>query len=280
MAPQSDLTTILARLEMKSSERRRLGPGEAAWLSTVSPDKETPNEDGLALIEVDHERAVLVVADGLGGQPGGAEAAEIALSSIADAVALRDEHAPLQSAIMSGFERGNEAILALGIGAGTTAVAVEIDGRVARSYHVGDSLAIVTGQRGRKKHETVGHSPVAYALEAGMLNQEEAMRHHQRHIVSNILGSPEMRIEVGPPIDLASRDTVLLASDGLFDNLHAREIVDIIRRGELGECCDRLVSLARHRMQTPETDQPCKPDDLTIILFRLTAPSPSGRGQG
>jgi serine/threonine protein phosphatase PrpC len=271
MAPETDShATILARLEMKSSDERALGPGVAAWFSAVSPEKDTPNEDGLAVIEIDEHRAVLAVADGLGGRPGGAEAAETALAALADAIALREPaEAPLQPSIMAGFERGNEAVMALGIGAGATLVAVEIDGANARSYHVGDSLALIVGQRGRRKHETIGHSPVAYALEAGMLSQQEAMHHHQRHIVSNILGSTDMRIEVGPQMTLAIRDTVLLASDGLFDNLHLREIVELMRRGPIGDCCARLAEAARNRMRNTRTDQPSKPDDLSIILFRL-----------
>lgn len=264
--------TILARLDMKSSEHRALGPGDVAWFSHTSPDKPTPNEDGLALLEVDEHRAVLAVTDGLGGRPGGAEAAETALAALADAIALRNDETTLQAAIMAGFENANEAVLALGIGAGATLVAVEIDGASARSYHVGDALAVIAGQRGKKKLETVGHSPVAYAVEAGMLSQHDAMRHHQRHIVSNIIGSPDMRIEVGPPVTLAQRDTLLLASDGLFDNLHLREIIDLMRRGPLQKQSERLADLAHKRMTSPDNNQPCKPDDLTIILFRLRPP--------
>src|SRR5688572_8907027 len=119
MARESDAkASILVRLEMKSSELRALGAGEAAWLSIVSPDKETPNEDGLAILEVDDHRAVLAVADGLGGRPGGAEAAETALAALADAIALRGDDDSLQPAIMKGFENGNQAVTALGIGAG------------------------------------------------------------------------------------------------------------------------------------------------------------------
>ena len=49
----------------------------------------------------------------------------------------------------------------------------------------------------------------------------------------NVIGSSDMRVEVGPALQLAARDTVLLASDGLFDNLYIDEIVDTIRRGPL-----------------------------------------------
>jgi protein phosphatase len=78
-----------------------------------------------------------------------------------------------------------------------------------------------------------------------------------------------MRVEIGPSLRLAQRDTVLLASDGLFDNLFIDEIVDSIRTGPLVEAADRVVERVRARMNGKgANDQPCKPDDLTVVLFR------------
>jgi serine/threonine protein phosphatase PrpC len=211
----------------------------------------------------------LAVADGLGGRPGGADAAEAAIAALADAVALSATEESLQAGIIKGFEKANEAILALATGAASTMIVLEVDGRAARTYHVGDSLALVVGQRGRKKFETVAHSPVGYAVEAGMLSQREAMHHRHRHLVSNIVGSAEMRIEVGPVVNLKSHDTVLLASDGLFDNLHMEEIIKMIRSGPLEEVAGRLVEAAQHRMASKGTQQPSKPDDLSFMVFRL-----------
>jgi hypothetical protein len=47
------------------------------------------------------------------------------------------------------------------------------------------------------------------------------------------------------------------------------EIVDSIRIGPLNEAADRLVERVRSRMHGEgASDQPCKPDDLTVVLFR------------
>jgi serine/threonine protein phosphatase PrpC len=74
-------------------------------------------------------------------------------------------------------------------------------------------------------------------------------------------------------LQLAARDTVLLASDGLFDNLYIDEIVATIRSGPLTAAADRLVQRAQSRMSGADAaDQPCKPDDLTIVLFRPHKP--------
>lgn len=70
-----------------------------------------------------------------------------------------------------------------------------------------------------------------------------------------------MRIDVGSALQLAPRDTVLLASDGLSDNLHVSEIVERIRKGPLEVGAMRLADDAWRRMTQPESGPPSKPDD-------------------
>jgi serine/threonine protein phosphatase PrpC len=126
----------------------------------------------------------------------------------------------------------------------------------------------VTGQRGRIKWQTIPHSPVGYAVEAGLLDAGEALHHEDLHIVSNLLGAKEMRIELGATLTLARRDTVVLASDGLSDNLHLGEIVERLRMGPLIRSADAVAELGRKRMQAPSEGSPSKPDDLTFIALR------------
>ncbi|HEY9199226.1 MAG TPA: protein phosphatase 2C domain-containing protein, partial [Gammaproteobacteria bacterium] len=174
----------------------------------------------------------------------------------------------LREAILDGIEQANRGIGALGVGAATTLALIEIQGRTARPYHVGDSMILVTGQRGRIKLQTVSHSPVGYAVESGFLDAEAAMHHEERHLISNMLGTPSMRIEMGTPVELAPRDTLLLASDGLFDNLHVPEIVERMRCGPLKTSAKHLCALSLERMHDTVSDLPSKPDDLSFILYR------------
>ena len=88
---------------------------------------------------------------------------------------------------------------------------------------------------------------------------------------SNILGTVDMRIEIGPPIRLSRFDTLLLASDGLFDNLSIEEVVTTMRKGPLHQNVASLVKAAHARMAQDSTGMPSKPDDLTIVAFRLNA---------
>jgi serine/threonine protein phosphatase PrpC len=212
---------------------------------------------------------VIAVADGFGGQPAGEQAARLALESLAHAVeGALESDGTLRAGILNGFEKANDAVKDLGVGAATTLVALEIDNDQARPYHVGDSMALIVGQRGKLKLQTVSHSPVGYAVEAGWLPEHEALHHEDLHIVSNMVGSPEMRIEIGPSLRLRPRDTVLLASDGLFDNIPTPEITELIRTGPLIKVARLLAAECHRRMCSPDTGQPSKPDDLTFALFR------------
>ncbi len=129
-------------------------------------------------------------------------------------------------------------------------------------------MILVVGQRGKLKLQTVPHSPVGYAVEAGLLDEKEAIHHEDRHLVSNIVGSPEMTIEVGRTLKLRPRDTVVLGSDGLFDNLHVEEITEIVRKGPLAAAASALADICRRRMDEPEPGRPSKPDDLTFLVYR------------
>jgi serine/threonine protein phosphatase PrpC len=185
----------------------------------------------------------------------------------------------LRTAILNGIEQANQAVCDLGVGAATTFAAVEIQSGSVRPYHVGDSLILLVGQRGRVKLETVSHSPVGFALEAGVMGHGEAMHHEDRHLVSNVLGAPDMRIEVGSERTLAPRDTLVIASDGLSDNLFVREIADHVRRGPLRDAAESLTSTARRRMYAPEDDEPSKADDLTLLAFRRDVRRRAARGE-
>jgi serine/threonine protein phosphatase PrpC len=264
-----------ALLFLSDEERadRDFPQGTVCVRSRKSPEKATPNEDAAAVIPVGRQGLVLAVADGVGGTPAGREASHQAMRCLSEALALDDvEVDRLRTAILDAFDHANREILALGRGAATTLVAAEIVSGQMRSYHVGDSELIAVGQRGMIKSRVVPHSPTGFAVEAGLLDEDEAVRHDQRHILFNVIGAQDMRVEMGGSLKLATRDTVLLASDGLLDNLFVDEIVETVRKGPLAKAADRLMEMASARMRDSDSKKPSKPDDLTIVLYRPRAP--------
>ena len=260
---------IFADENMAEPRILRFAGGRAAVFSSRAPDKDGPNEDAAGLLVTNGEGGALVVADGLGGQPGGENASKITIECLRTALEQADAAEPsVRSAILDGVERANERVLRLGIGAATTMAAVELSRGLLRPYHVGDSAILVVGQRGKVKLQTMAHSPVGYAIEAGLLDEREALHHDQRHEISNAVGAADMRIEVGSALRLAPHDTALLATDGLLDNLNPAEIVEIVRAGPLEQVARTLVRRCAQRMRSPTDGHPSKPDDLTFVLYR------------
>jgi len=98
------------------------------------------------------------------------------------------------------------------------------------------------------------------------------VQHEQRHVIFNVVGAPNMRVDISSVVALAPRDTVLLTSDGVLDNLYFDEIVEIIRRGPLNRSADALIAASRERMLSSTGNNPSKPDDATIVLYRRQSP--------
>jgi len=249
-----------------------VGGGEVHAYTCPAPNKETSNEDTVAVIPYGPAAAVLVVADGAGGLPAGKRASATAVASLAASLhSAMEETMLLRTAILNGIDAANSAVQAIGNGCATTLTVITIEGRTVRSYQVGDSEAIVVGQRGLIKLQTTPHSPTGFAVEAGFLDEKEALHHEDRHLVSNFLGTADMRIDVGAELRMQPRDTILLASDGLMDNVHLEEIIERVRKGPMADAAERVVSLAQRRMTGIAPAQPSKPDDLSLILFRKSA---------
>jgi PPM family protein phosphatase len=271
------LGTVLAEAQMAGVEALGFLGGTAAVFTTRSPQKATPNEDVAALWPTGPNSGILAVADGLGGHAGGERASRLAIETIQkqlqEGLAQYDGQPALdqlRSAILNGIESANREIRELGTGAATTLALVEIQDRTIRPYHVGDSVILLTGQRGKLKLQTISHSPIGYAVEAGLMDEADAIHHESRHVISNVIGSDGMRIEIGPSIEMADRDTLLIASDGLLDNLLPTEIVEFIRSGPLDKAVSAMISEAHRRMAAQDGAGPSKPDDLTVIVYRAS----------
>ncbi len=246
--------------------------GVYAAFTAPYPEATGPNQD-CALIAPTSGGGVLAVADGLGGAPAGHDASRLAVEHLRRCLVADSDLQDARTPILDAFESANAAIRELSVGAATTLAVVELRDRVLRPYHVGDSSILVCGSRGKVKFLSLSHSPVGYGVEAGLIDANEALHHEELNLVSNTLGTSSMRIELGTPFALAEQDTVLLGTDGLFDNLHLAEIIDVIRAGALDAAADELARQATARMVTPSDDKPSKPDDLTFVLYRPLRPS-------
>ncbi len=280
MSPRSVPKTLGAPFLVHAGETPvplwwRIGDGEVAAASLAAPGRTDVNEDALAVFPLPGA-LVLVVVDGVGGSSEAAEAARILLEELASSLTptegdeaenLAGGPDALRGRILDALEGANARLLSeYRDAAAVVAIAVVASGRV-RTIHVGDAAVLLFGQRGKLKYQTTAHSPVGFALEAGWIGEREALTHEDRHLISNAVGSRDMRIEIGPWISMGLRDRVLLASDGLFDNLSLDETIEACRCGPLGKAARHLVEWGRRRMERPTEGKPSKPDDLSLVLY-------------
>lgn len=242
------------------------------------PDGKGLCEDAALVIELPGDACLLAVADGMGSGARADDAAATIVECLAQrAEALADDTAG-RIQVLDAIEEANERVRAWAVGAATTVMVVEVDAGAYRTYHVGDSEALVTGQRGKLKWQTISHSPVGYAMASGLLDTQDAMVHEERHLVDSMLGMEGMRVDVGERRRFSARDTLVLATDGLFDNLRMKEIVEIIRKGTLRSAAQTLLDVSLRRMTTHSEEDPGKADDLAFILYRPIHPA-SQQGQ-
>lgn len=268
-----DTATCLTGESMDEPREWKFSMGSAVAYTAARPGESATNEDALVMVPFDAETLVLAVADGMGGARSGEKASALIVEEIMATMNSGASDQPgVRAAILNAMEEANRKVQVLGVGAAATLAVVQIQAASIRSYHVGDAAALLFGRKGKLKFETGSHSPVGFGVQAGLLGPNEAMHHEERHLVTNVVGCPEMKIEIGPHRAMAVNDTLIVASDGLFDNVLVEEIVSGLRKGPLPEAVSALVRETRRRMENPGEELPSKPDDVTIIAFRRNAP--------
>jgi PPM family protein phosphatase len=230
----------------------------------------TINQDSYVLLP---DRALFVVADGMGGHQGGEVASKLAIETLQ--VAYR---VPTADSLADAIAVANHRILNEGEadpnlrGMGTTVVALALlhdesdpdapDGEDAPPEHlvianVGDSRAYLY-RDGSLVQLTEDHSVVADLVRDGRITEEEAEVHPQRNIVTRVLGVYET-IDVDLwPVDPVAGDRLLLCSDGLFNEVGTDQISSVLRRlDDPTEAAAELVRLANESGGR---------DNITVVL--------------
>ncbi|MEZ4299942.1 MAG: PP2C family serine/threonine-protein phosphatase [Polyangiaceae bacterium] len=231
---------------------------------------------------------LFVVADGMGGHAGGAEASALAvnavetslLSTLGWLLALRsttpapkvDVLGEMRTALHAADARVCEEAsrhpeLA---GMGTTLTAAYRYGSSLYIAHAGDSRCYLLRDE-QLYRLTQDHTIASELVRQGVLQSEADARPPLRHIVTNIVGGPKegVKVEVHR-VGLASGDVILLCTDGLTGMLTDLQLASILRTlRDPREACERLVRAANDAggsdnitaivarvEQTPEPDSP------------------------
>lgn len=197
---------------------------------------------------------LLAVADGMGGHAHGEVASAMAIAELAGMdVALRDSglaDADLLEELRKAVARAaarltDEAAQNPDLrGAGTTVVAMLVDGTRAGIVHIGDSRAYLLRDR-ELIRLTRDHTLVQALVDEGRISAEEAADHPRRSVLVRTLqagGHDEPDLF---PHEVRVGDRYLLCSDGVTAVLTDTDLLEVLSSvAEPIEVVDRLIELA------------------------------------
>jgi len=218
------------------------------------------------------ESYLFVVADGVGGRPGGELASTSAVASLLEYVDqavvayhsldIDQEHnflANLEHSVQRAHERIIEEHGSPGKGPATTLTMVTLTWPRAYLVHVGDSRAYYL-RGGRLRQLTRDQTTGEYMVDVGAWTEDQAARAKVGGNLTSALGGQEMTPAVGL-IDLEPGDVLLLCTDGLTKHVADPQIAEVLGgTGNAEAMCRELVQKA---LQTGGSD------NVTVIVAKL-----------
>ena len=218
------------------------------------------NQDRITIFE-QQDTVLLVLADGLGGRPGGEFAAQTLVDTAAEQ--FQREPVPIKEPIafmQELLETTHTRIVEDGkrqtppINPGTTAVLCIMQQGHAWWTHVGDSRLYLFRQ-GQMVERTQDHSVVENMLAGGKLESNDSGGHPLRNVVTRCLGMSD-----NPPIISLSKktplkpgDIMLLCSDGFWEPLNDNSVASGLFEGKLQTALDGLAHRAEN-INAPQSD--------------------------
>lgn len=195
------------------------------------------NEDQAAALINASGNVLLVVCDGMGGQNKGDLASSLAINTITTAFKSRKGFLNRYFAklwVGQVIREANKSIYEQSQsnksyhGMGTTITLLLIIKDTAILGHVGDSRCYFLRNRREFAQMSEDQTYVGYLLRTGQISQEEALTHPKRHVLMNALG-----VYPSASVDVKSfpymGETVLLCSDGLYNNVPVNDIASVLK---------------------------------------------------
>ncbi len=171
---------------------------------------------------------LFVVADGMGGYQGGAEAAQATVDGFVGylnahgSLPLHDALQQAAGSISAELQQRSAAEPALH-GIGSTVVLCIVDGLHVTYAHAGDSRAYLL-RHGQLQQLTRDHSVMERLMAQGVLTGAQAQEHPDASVLTRAIGqSSDVSLDIAE-IRLQPHDALLLCSDGLWGYAQPQEM--------------------------------------------------------
>lgn len=215
---------------------------------------------------------LFVVADGVGGNRGGARASEIAVSrlpayyySAANGDPARGLRLAFDSVAREIVEEAQNNPDRANMSCTIVAVVIK-DGQVTVA-HLGDARAYLL-RGGRLQHLTRDHTWVQMQVEKGTLTEAEAENHPERNVITKSMGNPAFPEPDVNQTPLQADDRLLLCSDGLCGVANDAEITAVLSKaGDPSAAIRPLIELANRKGG---------PDNVTAVVVQTGRGSTGG----
>ncbi len=205
-------------------------------------------------------RAVVAVADGMGGHNAGDIASAMAIAAVEEVVVARGElpaDAGLEADRASPHDVVAQAVRVAGAriweraaagfdlaDMGTTLTIAALVEHTAVIAHVGDSRAWRVTPAGIEQL-TQDHSWVAEQVRAGAMTPDQARRSPLRHQITRTVGTSRSVEPDLLEVEVREGEVILVSSDGLSESLSDREVHRIITgSADVADACARLLDAA------------------------------------
>lgn len=225
------------------------------------------NEDRMGYAYT-RESGLFVLADGMGGHPEGAMAAQLALQTFsayfqkAANPLVKEVPEFLSSATMAAHHQIIRYASEKGMldTPRTTLVAAVMERNHIHWVHCGDSRLYIV-RDGAVLTRTRDHSYMEQQAHLGRNTQ-----HINRNILFTCLGSPAKPVfDLSGPLQLQQGDRVMLCSDGLWGTVSDEDVVNELSRATLDQSVPELVEMALKRGGA-------RCDNVTVLAMEWETP--------
>ena len=210
------------------------------------------NEDRAGAYTNAKGNILLIVCDGMGGQKKGEYAAQIALDIISESFLRKQKFLNSLSArnwLFSVVREANRKIYeeanknAQYNNMGTTLSLVLIYKNTFFTVQVGDSR-VYELRNHQLEQLTDDQTYVNYLYKTGKIKKEEMATHPKRHVLINALGMfPSVEFDFSSHPYMNS--TLLVCSDGLYNNVSNQEILSVLRgKDATNQKANELITIA------------------------------------